>query len=172
MKYLTHGIFSLIILFSLISATTAQEIKKIKLLTSVDNVVINELTKEILTRAGVEYELIKLPWETILLQMKTGEADGVPFMFFKEERTAFLEYTDPIFDTWLEFYALPDSPMPDKLFSFSDLKPYTIGLVKGYAYCKEFENAIKELELKVVYGTDIEKNFKNLNEKRIDCFAI
>ena len=172
MKYLTHGILSIIILFSLISEINAQEIKKITLLTSVDNVIFNELTKEILARADVEYKLIKLPWETILLKMKNGEADGVPFMFFKEERTAFIEYTDPIFDTYLEFYALPDSPMPGKLSSFSDLKPYTIGLVKGYAYCKEFENAIKEFELKVDYGIDIEENFKNLNEKRIDCFAI
>ena len=44
--------------------------------------------------------------------------------------------------------------------------------MKGYEYCKEFENAIKEFELKVDYGIDIEENFKNLNEKRIDCFAI
>ncbi|WDP91210.1 MAG: transporter substrate-binding domain-containing protein [Desulfobacter sp.] len=130
----------------------------------------DEITSEIFNRIGIDYVIKEYPWKRLLSNMKNGIGDGVPFIYFKKERTEFLDYTDPVITTGLVVYFSTKKQPPAFLSAFSDLKPYKIGLVSGYRHCEDFENAIAAHGFEISYARNIELNFRKLAAGRIDCF--
>lgn len=164
-------IFAIVMLFiTQTESVAAQDIQKIILHTSVRNQSMDEITREIFNRIGINYVIEEYPWKRLLSNMKKGIGDGVPFIYFKRERTEFLYYTDPVITTGLAVYFLTEKQPPAFFSDFSDLKPYKIGLVSGYRHCEDFENAIDTYGLEISYVRNIELNFRKLAGGRIDCF--
>ncbi|WDP87082.1 MAG: transporter substrate-binding domain-containing protein [Desulfobacter sp.] len=152
-------------------AAFAWDIQKIILHTSVRNQVMDKITREIFNRINLEYSIEEYPWKRVISNMKNGKGDGVPFIYFRKERAEFLEYIESVITTGLAVYFSADKQAPAVFSFFSDLKPYTIGLVSGYRHCEDFENAIDRYEIKTDYAATIELNFKKLAVGRFDCFV-
>jgi len=54
---------------------------------------------------------------------------------------------------------------------FSDLIPFTIGLVQGYTYGEKFLEAIAKYNLKIEYADSTETNIKKLAAGRVDLIV-
>lgn len=178
-NYSIIGLFSrpfllttvIVLLFiSLTESVVARDIQKIILHTSVRNQVMDKITREVFNRIGIHYVIKIYPWKRVLSNMKNGIGDGVPFIYFKRERTEFLDYTDPVITTGLAVYFSTEKQPPAFFSAVSDLKPYTIGLVSGYRHCADFETAIDTYGLEISYARNIELNFRKLAAGRFDCF--
>ncbi|MBN1968322.1 MAG: transporter substrate-binding domain-containing protein [Candidatus Delongbacteria bacterium] len=124
---------------------------------------ISEITREAFKRAGYEVEITFYPWKRALEYVKMGNADVLMGMYFTEERTQFLEYSDPIDKTQVAFYTLRDRSINyEKLY---DLKNYKIGVIRGYSNTKEFDEATFLIKDE---STDIKQNINKLLNKRTD----
>lgn len=122
-----------------------------------------ELVTEAFKRSGFEVEITYLPWARVVKMSEDGVFDG----YFPEY------YSDSLKEKFLVSDPLPGGPLglfklKDTAITFTrleDLKPYKIGVVRGYINTAEFDaaNYLKKDE-----ATDDLQNFKKLMKKRVD----
>ena len=127
-----------------------------------------DLLSEVFGRMGLAFELKLVPWARVLKTVEHGQADGVPLLMKNEEREAFLVFTDPVAEHQEIFYYLPERLGVFHWTAFSDLKPYTVGLISGYTYDEDFLKAIDEVGFKTVHSQDMEANLRLLLAGRVD----
>lgn len=127
-----------------------------------------EIVHEVFKRLGVGVRTQLQPWKRVLKMTETGEADGIMLLMYQEERTAFLEYTDVVFDSREVFCFNADRLGTFTWSDFQDLKDLRIGLVKGYTYTDELLKAIEEVPLQVEYAASSEENLRKLHAGRLD----
>lgn len=125
-----------------------------------------ELVKKAFEVSGYDAEITYLPWARTVEMTKNGEFDG----YLPEY------YADSLHENFLVSKPFPGGPLvlfklKSKNISYSkleDLKPYNIGVVRGYVNTQEFDNAsyLKKDEAK-----DDLTNLKKLRAGRIDLMV-
>jgi len=122
---------------------------------------------EVLTRIGVEFELVDLPFSRMLEELKSGSLDIGTDLYLKPERQEYVDYPK-----------LPYAAYPTVLFKKSDmvldftgdleeLIPYSIGYVRGYSLGPLDDH--KDSDTFNFSITDSpEQNMENLNNNRVD----
>lgn len=116
--------------------------------------------------AGRPLNVVYRPWARLLIELEHGSHDGVVAVWFKEERTRFLMYSDPVVDTSIGFYA-----RKGQVHNVSDLlalRGKVVGTVRGYANPPRFEEA----KLRTEEATDDLSNLRKLDAGRLDLVII
>ncbi|TWC40114.1 amino acid ABC transporter substrate-binding protein (PAAT family) [Pseudomonas sp. SJZ079] len=99
-----------------------------------------ELVDAVLREAGVEYRLRLYPWERVKQMLGRGEVE-MAFQFAgTPERKAQYNLVGPIRSGITVFMASHKAVLEDWQ-QLSDLSPYVIGQVRGYAYQSQFDQA-------------------------------
>jgi polar amino acid transport system substrate-binding protein len=92
----------------------------------------NDLTAQIMRRAGYQPTIEMLPWVRALEGTESGEFDILPSAWYTEERAQKLLFSQPIAMSRLVFVKPADSKF--EFHSLKDLAGLRIGIVSGYTY--------------------------------------
>lgn len=127
---------------------------------------ITEITRAALKRVGYGMDIEFVPWKRALHDAKNGYYNGVLGLYYSEERANWMTYSDSISSVELVFFVKKGNKI--RWNSLKDLKPYRIGIERGFIYTEEFDNA-NFLQKEPV--RNVELNLKKLLEGRIDMVA-
>ena len=127
-----------------------------------DNGLLVAITRAALEKVGYELTITYRPWARILVEIKSGNYDGILGVWYREQRQAWLAYSQPIGVNRVMLFK--HTGLAFKFNGFNSLKPYTIGVVRGYATTPEFIAA----NLNVEDVTSDEQNVHKLVNRRID----
>lgn len=103
-----------------------------------------------------------VPWTAAFEQAKAGKYDGLFPVWHTQDRTEHFIYSKPFMANQMGFYY--EKGRDIDFDSFNSLKPYSIGIVTGYAYPKAFYDA----KLKTLSVTKDEQNMALLCRGMID----
>lgn len=121
------------------------------------------LVSEIFKRAGYQTEITIETWPRTLEGTSAGIYDVIISAWYTKQREAKFQFTDPYFVNTIQFVKRKDAPIDFK--SYQDLKGLVIGVVNGYAYGDEFDNAQGILKLP---ANHLIQNLLMLQQGRID----
>jgi polar amino acid transport system substrate-binding protein len=121
-----------------------------------------EIIVEAFKRSGHNVEIPFLPWKRALEGTKSGKHDGLFTIWYRPEREEWFVYSDPLPANELGFYKRKDQDISFK--TIEDLKPYTIGVGRGYALPPGFDEA----SLKISEVKDDEVSLRKLHKGRVD----
>jgi polar amino acid transport system substrate-binding protein len=125
--------------------------------------VLAEIVAEAFKRAGYNVEIKFVPWKRALEGAKAGKHDGLFTLWYREEREEWFVYSDPISPaSEIGFYKRKGHDISFQ--AFEDLKPYRIGVGRGYAT----PPGLAEASLKTSLAKDDEENLRKLHKGRID----
>jgi polar amino acid transport system substrate-binding protein len=91
-----------------------------------------ELTLAALRQAGFEVELRFMPWARALKLGEEGSVDGLVGVWRSPEREAKFFYSEPVVANRIVLCRLAGRA-PARFTTFEALRPYTVGVVRGYA---------------------------------------
>jgi polar amino acid transport system substrate-binding protein len=121
-----------------------------------------EIVVEAFKRVGYDAEIKFMPWKRALEGAKAGKHDGLYTVWYRKEREEWFVFSDPLPANEVGFYKRKDKNISFEI--FADLKPYTIGVVRGYALPPGFDEA----SLKTSLAKDDEENLRKLHKGRVD----
>jgi polar amino acid transport system substrate-binding protein len=127
---------------------------------------IAEITRAALKRVGYSMDIEFVPWKRALHDAKNGYYNGVLGLYYSGERASWLTYSESVSSVGLVFFVKKDNKISWN--SLQDLKPYRIGIERGFVYTEEFDNS-NFLHKEPV--RNVELNLKKLLEGRIDMVA-
>ena len=106
-------------------------------------------------------------WATALKDGQEGKHDAVCNAYFSEERTKIFFMSDPYLESEIVFFKRKGESITWS--TLEDLKPYRIGVVRGYANSEEFDSAdfLKKKEAR----SDL-LNIKSLILKQTDLIVL
>lgn len=129
-----------------------------------------ELVQKLFARlddVGVSFPLI--PWERALREVREGSKDGIVLLLKTPEREEYMEYTDPLFTSYnLVWYSKRRFPAGFEWKRLEDFSPYSLGIVRGYSYGDEVDQALQKGELKATEVNTVDQLFTMLAGDRID----
>lgn len=125
------------------------------------------IAKEAFDRFGYDVKINYLPWARALEQSRKGDYDGLFPEYYDESRKIDYVFSKPFPGGPIGFYKRKESDITYT--TLQDLKPYTIGVVRGYLNTVEFDNADF---LTKDPGSSDEINIKKLERGRIDLIVI
>ena len=102
--------------------------------------VITEIATAAFARQGHQSNIAWYPWVRALKIVEYGSADVVMGAYYSKERAKNYLYSDPIFDIEVGLMALKELGV-DSYKTLQDLKPHTVGVMRGWVYTEEFDNA-------------------------------
>ncbi|XLX40850.1 substrate-binding periplasmic protein [Ectopseudomonas mendocina] len=95
-----------------------------------------EITREVLRRLGIEFDLQFLPWKRCLLALEQGLADGILDIFHLPEREASMRFVEePLSDVEFVLFHARNRPYPYE--RLEDLRDLVVGISPGYWYANE-----------------------------------
>jgi polar amino acid transport system substrate-binding protein len=125
--------------------------------------VLTEIIVEAFKRTGYDVEIKFVPWKRALEGAKAGKYDGIYTLWYRREREEWFAYSDPVSPaSEIGFYKRKDKGISFE--TFEDLKPYTIGVGRGYERPPGFDEA----SLKISLAKDDEENLRKLHKGRVD----
>jgi polar amino acid transport system substrate-binding protein len=128
------------------------------------------ITVDIVTRAfrraGYEPTVTFRPWARALEEAKDGQYDGVVFVWRSPDRAKWLAFSDALPTNQIGLYKLKSEAIP--FHTLADLRPYLIGVGRGYANPAAFEAA----GLNTENGLDDGENLRKLAAHRLDMVLI
>ncbi len=104
-----------------------------------------DLVRTALGRAGYTAEYGQVPWARAVLGVSEGRYDILINAWYSEDRTLIGQYSDEYLINRLRFLRRKDSNIEYQ--SLQQLRPYSIAVVRSYAYSPAFDS---DLELKKV----------------------
>lgn len=123
---------------------------------------VTEIIVEAYRKVGYEVTTIFYPWVRAEILAMEGKYDGMIPPWFTKERAEYFVFSAPLFPNNLSFYKRKDVQITYK--KAVDLKPYRIGVVRGYANPKILLNAGLQFE-----GVTLDvQNLHKLAARRID----
>lgn len=123
-----------------------------------------EVAREALARSGHSLRLVFLPWARAVHMARQGKVDGyLPEYDSPELRREFL-FSAPFPGGPVGFFKRRGAPKINTR-DLDNLKPYRIGVVRGYVNTSEFD---ARTDLDKHYATDDEANLRMLLAGRID----
>ena len=123
---------------------------------------ITEIIATAFERSGYTIEVMFLPWKRALEKSREGAFDGLFTVWYREEREEWFVFSEPLPANEVGFYKRTADDI--SFATYDDLRPYRIGVVRGYANPPGFDEA--GLNTSVV--VDDETNFRKLEKGRID----
>ncbi|WP_019616309.1 substrate-binding periplasmic protein [Psychromonas ossibalaenae] len=125
-----------------------------------------EITREAFRREGYKVEYVYLPWKRAVTQTEYGEFDGYFPSYWSKQREDKSLFTDSIISGPVVLFKVKGSSITYK--ELSDLKPYRIGVVRGFVNTPEFDAA--DYLRKEQVTTDL-VNIKKLLAERVDLIV-
>ncbi len=130
-----------------------------------DNGYVADIAKESFKRKGYKIKIEFMPWARVKLLAENGKVDGYFPEYWADKLKKKFALSESFQGGPLGFFKLKSKAI--KFSNLSDLKPYSIGIVRGYVNTAEFDNAIF---LQKQEARNDETNFKKLLAGRIDLF--
>jgi len=127
----------------------------------------SEIVKEIFNKAGYKVKYNFMPWARVLKCVERGNYDAAYPAYFSKERAEKYAMSEPIAHGPLVLFKRKSDSI--KFTKLIDLKPYKIGVVRGYVNTPEFDNAA--YLNKEAVNSD-EQNIKKLLKRRIDLAVV
>lgn len=118
---------------------------------------------------NIRFEVPLLPWNRALQAARMGDIDGIAFLLRTPEREAYLAYSDPVFSSRnLVWYSTERFPNGFRWQSLNDLKPFRIGINRGYSYGRAIDEAIASNQLNIIKMRSVEALFTLASKQRVD----
>jgi polar amino acid transport system substrate-binding protein len=133
-----------------------------------NNGVITVIVTSAFKRSGINANIKFVPWKRAMKEVEMAESDILMGAYYTDERNKSYFYSDPIYDINVGLVAL-------KTLNFTHFKelneliPYTIGVSRGWANSKAFDQADY---LNKQGATNQILNVRKLFKKRIDMISI
>ena len=124
---------------------------------------VTDIVTTVLTDAGYRVEIELVSWSRAMIYSQDGRADGIVGAWYTLERTNHYLYSLPYIVHDLRFLRLKETGT--QVNNTLNLKAYTIGLIRDYAYQNE-----KVLNANTIYVNNFKHGIKMLKKKRIDLF--
>ncbi|MBF0224328.1 MAG: transporter substrate-binding domain-containing protein [Desulfobacterales bacterium] len=131
-----------------------------------NNGFVSEIVHEAYKRGGYEVTDSFLPWARVVKMAEEGKVDGYYPEYYAEELKEKYIVSDPYPGGPLGFFKLKSNDV--KYSTIEDLKPYRIGVVRGYVNTAAFDSADY---LKKDEAVDDNANIRKLLASRIDMFV-
>lgn len=97
------------------------------------------IVREAFRRAGYSAKTIYLPWARAVSEARDGHLDGIVGLWITPERQRVFLFSQAFLDNHIGFFKRRDDGIRYR--ALADLKPYTIGIVRGYANSETFDAA-------------------------------
>jgi polar amino acid transport system substrate-binding protein len=123
------------------------------------------IVQEIYRITGKPVQCISIPWIRALAEVKNTNS-GIGGIYFSDERSEFLDFSEPLYQENLVIYTLNSSKL---ITSIQDLENMRIGVIRGWSYGKEFDEQIKAIFFIVEENSSDILNFRKLLEARLDA---
>lgn len=123
---------------------------------------------EAFRRMGVGVRLQALPWPRALLGADAG-IWGVGGLYMTEERLWKYDYSEPIFEERLMLYVLRGREFPFS--GIGDLTGKRIGVMRGWSYGDEFDQAVVEGKIIADPVASDQANIGRLLLRRVDAIV-
>lgn len=127
----------------------------------------SHIVTEAFGRVGYRVKYTFLPWARLLKQVEAGKFDAGCAAYYSEERARIFAFSAPYAQGPVVFYKRKDRDITFR--TLADLKPYRIGVARGYVNNAEFD-AADYLRKEVANDNDL--NLKKLLAERVDLVAI
>ena len=105
--------------------------------TLLNNGVASDLVTTDLNRAGYTTSYVQVPWERAVRGLQQEIYDVLINAWYTDERAVFGHYSQPYLINRIRFLQRKGSQI--KFTQLPDLYPYSIAVVRGYAYSSEFD---------------------------------
>lgn len=125
------------------------------------------IAREAFKRMGHKVEIAFLPWARALEESRKGYYDGLFPEYYSESRKKEYVFSNKFPGGPIGFYKRKESNISYK--TLEDLKPYSIGVVRGYINTEAFDKA--DYLTKDPASSD-EINIKKLERLRLDLIVI
>jgi len=122
-----------------------------------------EVVKEAFKRGGYDLKIRFRPWKRAVMESQRGAVDGYFPEYYSEEITTHAIFSEPFPGGPVGFFAIKGSTV-NYDGNIETLKPYTIGVVRGYVNSEKFDAATFLQKEEVV---DDITNIKKLIMERI-----
>lgn len=116
--------------------------------TLLNNGVASDLVTTALTRAGYTTSYAQVPWERAVRGLQQNTYDVLINAWFTDERATFGYYSQPYLINRIRFLQRKGSQIEFR--RLPDLYPYSIAVVRGYAYSSEFDQDSRLTKVGVV----------------------
>lgn len=130
--------------------------------TLLNNGLASDLVATALSRAGYATDYIQVPWERALQGVQMGRYDVLISAWYAKERMTFGHYSQPYLINRIRFLQRKGGQISYQ--QLSDLYPYSIAVVRGYAYTREFD---QDSHLKKVGVVDFAMGARMLLARRV-----
>lgn len=126
---------------------------------------ITQIIAAAFAESGYDIDVTFLPWARALESTKAGKYDGLFTVRYREDRTEFFAYSDPLPPNKIGF--LKRSASTIDFDTLADLKDRRIGIVRGYAVPPEFD----DVGLVTIPADNNVENLRKLMRNRIDLIV-
>ncbi len=127
----------------------------------------SEILTAAFNRAGYDVKFYFMPWVRALKDTETGKYDAVCYGYYSDQRAKTYALSNPFMESALVFCKHRDSDISYQ--SLQDLKPYRIGVVRGFVNTIQFDAA--DYLTKEEANNEI-LNLKKLLNRRVDLVLI
>lgn len=124
------------------------------------------LVSEAFSRMDCAVSLEALPWKRALVSMDEAQA-GVAGIYKTEERLQKYDYSDPLFEETILVVSRADTPIAYS--GVESLRGKIVGVMRGWTYGDEFENALKNGLFRVEEADGDGQNLEKLRANRLDA---
>lgn len=97
----------------------------------------------IAAKTGLHFEVVVEKWSRNLEKIKNGTIDMLDAVYYRQERAAYMHFTQPYFELLDYFFIRKDL----KARSLSDLDGYRAAMPRGYAHGKILEKAFPKIKI-------------------------
>lgn len=113
--------------------------------------------------SGYEVKVQFLPWARVLTTTEAGEVDGMFPSYYAPQRESYAVFSDFFASGPVVLFKKKSSDVTFD--TYDDLKPYSIGVVRGYVNGEEFD---ARTDLKKMEANNDKANFAKLINDRLD----
>jgi len=128
---------------------------------------VTEIVTEAYKKVGHDVQVDFMPWARALQQAKAGKADGLLGAWYSEERAKSFVFSDPMPGNEVVLLKKKGAE-PKEFTSYAELKPYRIGIVRGYRNPPEFDAA----DLNTEKANSDKLNITKLAKGRLDLILV
>lgn len=129
----------------------------------------SRILNEALALNGDKAELVFLPWQRALNETREGRFDALMPAYLSADRSEDFYTSMPLLDSQLGFFRRRDHAVPIVPGNLESLRPYRIGVVRGYVNQTAFDQA--DYLTKDVVNSDWQ-NLEKLLRGRIDLAVV
>lgn len=122
-----------------------------------------EVLRKALATQGHDIELVSMPWSRSLAMLEKNKVDILPAVWFTEERTHTMKYSDSYAANRLVFIKSKDSNYEFK--GLNSLHDQVVAIVRNYAYDEAF---LSDSNITFSVADSLVSNVKKVINKRVD----